>query len=366
MDSTINQQHRPTILIVDDSPDTLTLISALLKDNYRVKVASRGEQALAIATSNTPPDLILLDVMMPEMDGYEVCRRLKLENQTEHIPVIFLTAKTDIEDEEHGFELGAIDYITKPVSPPILLARVKTHLNLKAAYDHLNCLLKFREDMVNMIVHDLRNPLGTILPVTEMLLEMPDLPQERQQKMLSLVQVAGKQLQTLINDLLLKAKLESDALPLNRQPADLCELCDFVIATAQESPNRKNIKLTAQYPPPPHPQVNVDATLFQRAIANLVANAIKFSPTNSEVIIAVAYSDNQSALITVADQGPGVSPQFRNSIFEKYEIGLVHEGVPQIGLGLAFCKMMVEAHGGTIGVTDNTPKGSIFKIEIPH
>lgn len=120
--------ERATVLVVDDTPDNLSLISGLLKDDYKVKVANGGERALRIAAAENTPDLILLDIMMPEMDGYEVCRRLKASAQTCDIPVIFLTAKAEVDDEKKGFELGAVDYITKPISPPIVMARVRTHL----------------------------------------------------------------------------------------------------------------------------------------------------------------------------------------------------------------------------------------------
>src|SRR6478752_2215268 len=132
------QIERPTVLVVDDTPDNLVLMSGLLKDEYRVKVANSGERALKIAISDSPPDLILLDIMMPEMDGYEVCKRLKSYPQTRRIPVIFLTAMAEVEDETRGLALGAVDYITKPISPPIVLARVRTHLALKAAADFLH------------------------------------------------------------------------------------------------------------------------------------------------------------------------------------------------------------------------------------
>lgn len=126
-----------TILVVDDTPDNLTLMSGLLKGLYKVKVANGGERALKICESDTPPDLILLDVMMPGIDGYEVCRRLKANPGTREIPVLFLTAKCEVDDETFGLALGAVDYLTKPVSPPIVLARVKTHLQLKKAQDFL-------------------------------------------------------------------------------------------------------------------------------------------------------------------------------------------------------------------------------------
>jgi len=127
----------PTILVVDDMPDNLALMSSLLKDEYKVKVANGGEKALEVAASDAPPDLILLDVMMPGMDGYEVCRRLKRDPRTRSIPVIFLTARSEEAEEKKGLELGAIDYITKPISPPIVMARVRNHLALKAIADFL-------------------------------------------------------------------------------------------------------------------------------------------------------------------------------------------------------------------------------------
>ena len=141
--------EKAIILVVDDTPDNLTLMSGLLKDNYRVKVANSGERALKIAQSETPPDLILLDIMMPEMDGYEVCRRLKADTKTRDIPIIFLTAKTEVVDETHGFELGASDYITKPISPPIVLARVETHLAIKRMQDFLKDKNAFLASEIN-------------------------------------------------------------------------------------------------------------------------------------------------------------------------------------------------------------------------
>jgi putative two-component system response regulator len=137
--------ERNTILVVDDSPDNLTLISQLLKDTYHVKVANSGERAIRIARADRPPDLILLDIMMPVMSGYEVCRQLKADPATAEIPIIFLTAMTETKDEKKGFELGAVDYITKPISPPIVLARVKAHLHIKATADFLKDKAAFLE-----------------------------------------------------------------------------------------------------------------------------------------------------------------------------------------------------------------------------
>jgi putative two-component system response regulator len=145
MDLALDFVEKATVLVVDDTPDNLSLMSGLLKDDYKVKVANGGEKALKIAQSDNPPDLILLDIMMPGMDGYEVCQHLKSNPATRDIPVIFLTAKTEVEDEKKGLELGAVDYITKPVSPPIVMARVKTQLSLKASADFLRDKAEYLE-----------------------------------------------------------------------------------------------------------------------------------------------------------------------------------------------------------------------------
>lgn len=164
---------KPTVLVVDDTPDNLSLVSSLLRDNYLVRVANNGEKALRIATSEQPPDLILLDIMMPGMDGYEVCRRLKADPKARDIRVIFLTAKTEVEDERKGFELGAVDYITKPISPPILQERIKTHLALKASAD----FLRDKNDYLEQEVARRTRELAAIQDVT--ILAMASLAETR-------------------------------------------------------------------------------------------------------------------------------------------------------------------------------------------
>jgi putative two-component system response regulator len=157
MEATIDRPEKPTVLVVDDTPENLSLMGSLLSPHYRVKVANNGEKALRIATGDGPPDLILLDVMMPGMDGYEVCRRLMAEEKTRHIPVIFLTAKAEVADEKMGLELGAVDYITKPISPPIVMVRVKNQLALKASAEFLRDKNAFLEQEVARRTQELQS-----------------------------------------------------------------------------------------------------------------------------------------------------------------------------------------------------------------
>ena len=169
MSSGIHATSKSTILIIDDSPDSLTLMSGLLTDSYRVKVATHGNTGLKVASSAQPPDLILLDIVMPDMDGYEVCRQLKANPVTQRIPVIFLTAKSDTEDEQKGLALGAVDYITKPISPAILLARVATQLALKAGADFLRDKNDFLEQEVARRTQELSDAQDvTILAMTSL------------------------------------------------------------------------------------------------------------------------------------------------------------------------------------------------------
>jgi putative two-component system response regulator len=148
MTDALDFTDKQTVLVVDDTPDNLVLMTGLLRDDYRVKVANNGERALHIASTLPLPDLVLLDIIMPGIDGYEVCRRLKADPVTADIPVIFLTAKSDVDDEERGFAAGCVDFISKPVSPPIVKARVKTHLLLKGALDFLKDQAAYLEEEV--------------------------------------------------------------------------------------------------------------------------------------------------------------------------------------------------------------------------
>ena len=170
---TTSAKENPTVLVVDDTPANLSLLNNMLKEKYRVKVASNGFKALELAAA-APPDMILLDIMMPEMDGYEVCRRLKAAEATRHVPVIFLTAKTEPEDEELGFSLGAVDFIHKPISPPVVMARVKTHLEIKSWHDFLKDQNAWLQQQVEMRLSEINHLQDALIYVMVSLAEFRD------------------------------------------------------------------------------------------------------------------------------------------------------------------------------------------------
>lgn len=367
-----------SVLVVDDEPHGFDVIEAhLYREGYTLTYVSSGIEALNRIDA-IEPDVILLDVMMPDMDGVEVCRQIKSDAYWKHIPIIMVTALTAKEELARALDAGADDFLTKPVSGIELRARVRSMLRIKEQYDALESTLRMREDLSNMIVHDLRNPLTNILMSSSLLLqtELDGKSLERIQLILS----AGRQLNSMINDLLLLAKMQSGKMILNRVEVNLNELAVEALSQFTAIAASKNLQLNSQLPEQSYP-VLVDVNLLHRVLDNLLSNAIKFSPPNSTITLQVDYpispisSDTEArrdrilpvpkqAIIRLTDEGIGISDELQQRIFEKYEVGNVINGVSQIGLGLAFCKMVIEAHNGEIFVEPHEPKGSTFTIFI--
>jgi signal transduction histidine kinase len=351
------------ILVVDDKPMNFEVIEALLlSESYQLSYANSGIKALN-RVKRLQPDVILLDVMMPELDGIEVCKKLKSDPNYAHIPIVMVTALTEKKDLARCLQAGADDFISKPVNGVELRARVRSMLRIKTQYDTLKSTLKLREEMSAMIVHDLRNPLASILFAGEVL-NRAELPKKYHRKV-EQIRESGERLQSLIDEILILSKLESGSLNLNLNFIDLKLILEKVILDFEPIAIRKSIELKTEYLTGEY-FLSLDINLFRRVLDNLLSNAIKFSPPSSQIVLALDYPEDESvqARIQVKDQGQGVDEQFRDSIFQKFEIGTEVPNVKQIGLGLAFCKMVVEAHQGKIFVENNQPKGAIFTIEI--
>ncbi|MGI0487404.1 hybrid sensor histidine kinase/response regulator [Pantanalinema rosaneae CENA516] len=352
---------QPSILVIDDEPNNFDVIEMLLlRDGYNLDYATSGLEALKYLDAYLP-SVILLDVMMPDINGIELCQQIKAHPVWQPIPVIMVTALNSKEDLARCLDAGADDFVSKPVNGTELRARVRSMLRIKQQHDALQATLQLREDMSNMIVHDLRNPLSSIL-LAGTVLQLMHLPEKPQRK-LDQIMVAGQQLQSLIDSLLVIAKLEAGKLLLHRTEVDLCEIGTAALFDFEAIAAQKRIQLNSQLPEPGE-SVWVDASLLRRVLDNLLSNAIKFSPCGSQVRLQIDYLAEGHAKIQVADSGSGISPELRQCIFEKYEVGRFLQDVSQTGLGLAFCKMAITAHDGSITVTENQPNGSIFTVEI--
>jgi two-component system sensor histidine kinase/response regulator len=363
--------NKPTVLIVDDEPIARNMMEGFLfKDGYTTIFAASGDEALAQVETHTP-DIILLDIMMPEMNGLEVCHRLKDDKRWQHIPIILVTAMGGVEDLARGLDAGADEFVHKPVDALELRARVRSLLRIKAQYDGLETMLRLREELTHMIVHDIRTPLTAILGFTELLLTRHCLtPMDA--KDVNAIQMQAYRLNSFLNDMLILAKLEADRLMLNRSMVNVSQLVQQVKESYEVMARSKKVKLVIDMPPTAQ-QVLLDINLFQRVLDNLLSNALKFSTADSTVTLQIEYPQAKTMLpasvprvrIKVIDQGPGIDEAYRERIFDKFEIIKMSEDTDaQVGLGLAFCKMVVEAHGGRIFVEPNQPTGSVFTVEI--
>ena len=375
-----------TVLAVDDTPENLAVVNALLRGLYKVKVSSSGEHALAIA-ANTSPDLILLDIMMPGLDGYEVCRRLKADPTTADIPVIFLTAKSDEEGEQRGFDLGAVDYITKPISPPLLLARVKAQLSLKEARDalqrnHMEDKQRFelamaqqmeintlKSTFVSMTTHEFRTPLTTIMSSQELLRHYGDrmTPQDRGETFDSIAS-AVQRMVAMLDQVLTIGKADAKLLEFLPKPMNLRLLCsqlrDEVLAgqIADDSELDRALALTVDIG---DDMVLADEKLLRHILGNLLSNAIKYSPGGQGVRFTV-LRDAKGLVFEVHDQGIGIPPEELPRLFGNFHRANNVGNIPGTGLGLTIVKRAVESHGGSIAVDSELGRGTRFRVCLPQ
>ncbi len=360
--------ERAKVFIVDDDASVREAFQAILAaDDYEVTFAANGAEALAELPKNVP-DVILLDVMMPELDGYDVCRRLKGDRRLAHVPVVLVTVLESKEDLVRGLDAGADEFLTKPVTAVELRARVRSMLRIKSQHDRLKAALKARDDLANMIVHDIRAPLSVIMVHADWLTKTANATPEGR-KRAEAIATQSERVNAFLNDMLMLAKLEAGKLILSRAAVDVGELVHMMELEHRVVAESRGISFTVERPAAAK-YVMLDPSLFGRVLDNLLSNAVKYSKTGDAVRLVVQYSERASSgqagvRIEVQDQGPGIPDPEKGRIFEQFEvIEQRRPGVSQIGLGLSFSKLAVEAHGGRISVVDNQPKGSIFVVEL--
>ena len=358
-------QATSTVLIIDDEPIARAGLEALLAgEGYRLEFATNGQEGLAMA-AELVPDVILLDIMMPDMDGYEVCRRLRDTPRLRSIPIIIISALSDKESLVRGLDAGGDEFLSKPVTGLELRARVRSMLRIRRQHKELQRLLRWREQFVNMLVHDMRTPLQVIMSYADLLLSDAPLETEHRE-WAELINTNAERLNRLLTEMLIMAKMERGQFALNQNTVELSQLLRNAYQHHRGVAGERTIRLQLEVPEQPV-YGWVDANLFVRVLDNLLSNALKFSPPDSEVTLRLlpVTAQSQCLHIQIADQGPGIPEEDRERIFNPFEIvALRQKGLPQIGLGLPFCKLAVEAHKGRLWVEPNQPRGSIFVIEL--
>ncbi len=355
------------ILIVDDVPANIKiLIEALKNSNYDLIVATTGSAALKVATSEIP-DLIMLDIVMPEMNGYEVCAKLKANKITQNIPIIFITTQGKPENESKGFELGAVDYITKPFSLPIVRARVKTHLNLKLAYDELekkNAALEeaaaLREDVERITRHDLKNPLNGIIGGSTFIVEDDNLT-SKQKRMLKIIEESAYKMLGMINRSLDLYKMETGAYHYNPTPVDILPIIKKIITDTQNLSIPKELSVITKIGEKAVTEddtfiVQGEQLLCYSMLANLLNNALEASPEGEQITISL--QKEETANISIHNKGV-VPPKIRERFFDKY---VTYGKIQGTGLGTYSARLMVETQGGSIHCDTSDETGTTVTV----
>lgn len=376
MNSTPNlAAHEPQadILIVDDTPANLQVLSQVLKDSgHKVRAVPNGLLALR-AVESRHPDLILLDINMPEMNGYEVCQRLKSDQATAGIPIIFISALNETLDKVKAFELGAADYMTKPfqfeevqarVSVQLKLLRLQRELvdknkSLETSLNRQQALEAQRENLIHMMVHDMRSPLSGMLGYLSLLEMFSSAWPPKHQTYLQRCQESTDALIKMISTILDIHKMESGEMPLNRTSVDLKAIAAKAAETLGGMALNNAVEIRCETPV----ELEADGDMLLRLIENLLGNALKFSPDGAPIVIQLTQSDTQ-VRVGIIDQGPGVPAEMHSRIFDKF--GQVEARKHSTGLGLTFCKLAVEAHKGQIGVESTVGEGSTFWFTLPR
>ncbi len=354
---------KETILVVDDVEDNISVIANLLKPLYKIKVAKSGEKALEIAQSNEL-DLILLDIVMPEMDGYEVCKRLKETYATEDIPVIFLSGKNDVENITEGFRLGAVDYITKPIEPEILMARVKTHMALRRTrldlIKQVDTLLenaRLKEDVERIIQHDLTNPLAAVATELELLIQNKNLSSRGKDIFRSMQRSVGQALSTVSSSLDLY-KIEKGKFNFKPKRVDISETLNQVIrdlhdvAESREVVIEKRDKVQQVF-------VSGDGVLCYSMFSNLVRNAIEASSANDTVLITIETRAD-GVFVHIENNGV-IDPSIRSKLFDKYVTANKKNGT---GLGTYSAQLMAGVQGGELSFDTKDEQATVFTVKL--
>lgn len=358
-------EKRPLILIVDDVPKNLQVLGSILKEQpVDIAVATNGLQALKIV-EGILPDLILLDVMMPELDGFETCKRLKADPRTLDIPVIFLTARTETEDVINGLKLGAVDYVTKPFNSAELLTRVHTHLDLKLSKDALREANATKDQFMSIIAHDLRTPFATLIGFSEYFLDdFNSIDGETKQEIVGDILSISKKSYQLLENLLQWARSQTGSLEFKPKTVHLFELVGESTAFLAIKAREKGIELRTEVPEDVF--IQADENMLSTVIRNLVSNALKFTTKGGSIKILSRDLDG-SIQISVEDTGIGMSEEIREKLFQS-GASVSRKGTNDesgSGLGLLLVKEFIERHGGKIQVESEEGKGSRFVFSVP-
>ncbi len=362
---------RPSVLIVDDLPNNVRLLSIMLTEKgYQVRKAINGQMALNTVRSLIP-DLILLDINMPDLNGYQVCEQLKADEKTREIPVIFISALDDVFDKVKAFQVGGVDYISKPFQGEEVMARIENQLTICRQKKQLQNEIKERqkteetlEIYLHAVSHDLRNPvIGMLMILNNLIKNSQGETKEVSRKILQQMANSCDRQLTLIDSLVETRQNDLWGVSLELNPLSLYEIGQQ-IGQEWELRLKENQATLINNFSPDLPLVNADAHHLWRVFENLLANALKHNPQGI-IITFSARLEGNCLRCSIADNGVGISETQRKQLFDRYQRGNNNNQI-SLGLGLYLCRQIIHAHGGEIGIMNNDEKGSQFWFTLPY
>jgi two-component system sensor histidine kinase/response regulator len=361
------------ILIVDDDVDARELLRIYLHDaGYETIEAQNGEQAVELAAT-AEPDLVLMDAMLPRMNGFEAARRIKQQSSGEFLPIIMATALRDQSSKLLGYRVGADDFLSHPVDRielgvrvAALLALRERHQSLTKRNEELAELQRFRDEMSSTVVHDLKNPLAVILANLAYAIEElrqagdaidPDVPQSLVES-----QEAGRRLLRLLTNLADTARIEANRLETVAQATPVGRILTQIAAQRRVISSTREIKIDVRVPV--EVEATIDVDLVTRAIENVVDNALRYTPSGGTIALIAARA-GEDVEIAIGNNGPPIPSEARPAIFEKYGQSGRHSGRMNLGLGLYFCRLAAEAHAGTLELHETPEFSTLFTFRLP-
>jgi two-component system, sensor histidine kinase and response regulator len=354
------------ILVVDDREANVQVLGEMLgKLGYEIVPVTTGEQALRRLAAH-PADLILLDVLMPEMDGFEVCHRIREQPQLAEIPIIFLSAADDKTFIVRALEAGAVDYVTKPFNQAELISRVRTHLALKHARDRLRQLAEDKDELLGILAHDLKNHLGGMQMSAQLMHDRAlALGEDRLKRMSGNILDASNQMFSFVKEFLANAAADR-GFTFNLEATSLSEAAAAAILRYGEAAQRKSLTFHEEYPLAA-PLVLADQGALDQVIDNLVSNAVKFSPADKSIWVSIGTAAGGVLECRVRDEGPGCDEKDLAQMFTRYRrlSARPTAGEPSTGLGLSIAKRHVDAMNGTLHCESEHGKGATFVLRLP-
>ena len=351
-------EPKERILLIDDNKTDVKIVRKMLSDDYQLLIAGDGQRGLEMMKEKLP-ELVLLDIMMPQMDGYEVCRRIRVDKDLCHIKVIMVSGLTSSGERLEGYEAGADGFVIKPFAKGELLAQVRAFIRLKSTEE----IEQLKSNILNLISHEVRTPLTNIISPARMLMDGTYIDEKKRDMMAAGIYMNAKRLNRLFEKMFMLVEMRCGRWDFQFDQIDLCDIVDDAVNLATKETQSREVSLTTDYVD--RPKVWADPKMIKMVISSILDNAVKFSQANPCIDIEVEVTGSATdAFVSITDHGKGVSPEFLHRVFEEFTVDDMAHHSTGHGLSMAIAAQIAQWHNGMIGANSNGAK-TTFVLRLP-